>query len=122
MFEGMDEAPDLHWWQHLLVLPVVLAIRAYQWLVSRRLPRVCIFEPSCSEYTRLALLRHGLLDGIRLGRARIRRCDGGVFRGVDPPPGYPAERWSTPGDLVPTRILAQLPSTHDNPYEPTESP
>ncbi len=119
---GMASVRELRWWQHLSVLPVVMAIRAYQWLLSRRLPRVCVYEPSCSEYTRLALLRHGLLEGLRLGRARIQRCDGGLFRGVDPPPGYPSDRWTVPEDLVPPRILAQPTATHEHPYKPTESP
>ncbi len=34
----------------------------------------CNFEPSCSEYMRQALLRHGAARGLRLGFARICRC------------------------------------------------
>jgi putative component of membrane protein insertase Oxa1/YidC/SpoIIIJ protein YidD len=34
----------------------------------------CNYTPSCSEYTRQALLKYGFLKGWRLGLARIRRC------------------------------------------------
>ena len=34
----------------------------------------CNFTPTCSEYTRVAVLRFGVLRGLSLGFARIRRC------------------------------------------------
>ena len=34
----------------------------------------CNFEPTCSEYTRQAILDQGTLRGVRLGWRRIRRC------------------------------------------------
>lgn len=34
----------------------------------------CNFEPSCSEYTRQAIVRFGVLRGLRFGLGRIRRC------------------------------------------------
>lgn len=78
-----------------MALPVVGIILLYQVLVSRRLPRVCVYEPSCSEYTRLALLRFGFIRGTHIARDRIRRCQGGEFQGVDLPPLHKehAARW-----------------------------
>jgi uncharacterized protein len=68
----------------------ILAIRRYQRAGGgRRLLLVdCDFEPSCSEYTRQAIERFGLLHGLRLGLARLRRCDGrnGHHRLPDPVP------------------------------------
>lgn len=34
----------------------------------------CNFEPSCSEYTKQAVLHFGAIKGTLLGVARIRRC------------------------------------------------
>jgi putative membrane protein insertion efficiency factor len=36
--------------------------------------KVCIFYPTCSEYTKQAIYRHGILKGIYLGGKRIARC------------------------------------------------
>jgi hypothetical protein len=35
----------------------------------------CNFEPSCSEYTRQAVARFGVVNGLRRGLQRIRRCN-----------------------------------------------
>jgi putative membrane protein insertion efficiency factor len=34
----------------------------------------CVFFPSCSEYTKEAINKYGILKGIRLGIIRIFRC------------------------------------------------
>ncbi len=69
-------------------------VRFYQRIISPQLPPMCRFEPSCSEYTRVALLRHGPLKGILLGAWRILRCNplnkGGLY---DPVP--PVGRWKS---------------------------
>ncbi len=50
----------------------------------------CDFNPTCSEYTRQAIERFGLIAGYRLGMDRICRCRGGVPPGsiADPVPAY----------------------------------
>ena len=35
----------------------------------------CNFEPSCSEYTRQAIVKYGTYKGIALGLSRIKRCN-----------------------------------------------
>lgn len=52
----------------------------------------CNFEPSCSEYMKLGIARHGLVDGLKLGLRRLRRCNqpDQVGKLVDPvPEEYP---------------------------------
>ena len=44
----------------------------------------CKFRPTCSEYTRAAILRHGLIRGIRFGLARLVRCHPWSIGGYDP--------------------------------------
>lgn len=57
-----------------------LAVRLINWYQSRgggnRLFAVdCNFEPGCSEYTKQAIEHYGAIKGVRLGFARIRRCN-----------------------------------------------
>ena len=61
-------------------------IRLYQLTVSRVLPSSCRFYPSCSEYTRQAIERHGLLRGGWLGVKRLARCHPFNPGGYDPVP------------------------------------
>ncbi len=44
----------------------------------------CKYDPTCSEYARQAVFRHGALRGILLGVARILRCHPWARGGSDP--------------------------------------
>lgn len=35
----------------------------------------CNFEPSCSEYTKQAVTRYGVMRGVVLALQRLRRCN-----------------------------------------------
>ncbi|MDQ6768031.1 MAG: membrane protein insertion efficiency factor YidD [Candidatus Eremiobacteraeota bacterium] len=65
---------------------VVGAIRVYQLTVSKMLPRVCRFEPSCSEYAAQAVQRYGVARGLRLACLRLLRCGPWHPGGFDPVP------------------------------------
>ena len=47
---------------------------------------VCRFTPTCSEYTKIAISRYGLVRGIIMGVRRISRCRPGGGCGFDPVP------------------------------------
>jgi len=64
-------------------------IRAYQLTLSPLLGPACRFEPSCSEYAREAIARHGAGRGAALGVRRLCRCHPLGGAGFDPVP----ERW-----------------------------
>jgi putative membrane protein insertion efficiency factor len=65
----------------------VAAIRAYQRLLSPRLPIACRHTPSCSRYGIAAVRRYGLAHGVRLTAGRISRCTSAVPHGTaDPVP------------------------------------
>jgi len=61
-------------------------IRIYQWSISPLLLSSCRFEPSCSEYARQAIARHGAAAGIRLTISRLLRCHPWGASGFDPVP------------------------------------
>ncbi|MBW2449174.1 MAG: membrane protein insertion efficiency factor YidD [Deltaproteobacteria bacterium] len=65
---------------------LVILIRAYQYTLSPILGPSCRFYPSCSEYARQAIKRHGLLSGLLLAVKRILRCHPFHPGGVDPVP------------------------------------
>lgn len=48
--------------------------------------RVCIHQPSCSEYTYQAVDKYGLIKGSIMGGARIIRCNPLAKGGYDPVP------------------------------------
>ena len=65
---------------------LLLAIRAYRFLVSPLLPPSCRYFPTCSQYAYEAIEKHGWLRGSRLAFTRVLRCHPGQPGGVDPVP------------------------------------
>jgi putative membrane protein insertion efficiency factor len=69
-----------------IVRGAVLAVAAYQRLLSPFLGPHCRFAPTCSEYARQALLGHGALRGAWLALRRMMKCQPFHPGGYDPPP------------------------------------
>lgn len=63
---------------------ILALIAAYQRCLSPLLPPSCRFHPTCSEYTRQAVLRYGAARGLWLGLKRIARCQPLCAGGFDP--------------------------------------
>ncbi len=66
-----------------LVLVATGAIALYQRIVSPLLGPRCRFYPSCSQYAKQALLKHGLARGVLLAVGRVARCNPWNPGGVD---------------------------------------
>jgi putative membrane protein insertion efficiency factor len=64
---------------------LVYLLEVYKRRVSPLLPRACRFSPTCSEYARLALLKHGLWRGSLLATGRLLRCQPFHPGGIDLP-------------------------------------
>ena len=61
-------------------------LSAYKRYVSPLLPPACRFHPTCSDYAREAILRHGLPRGTWLTIRRLARCHPFHPGGFDPVP------------------------------------
>ncbi len=71
---------------NILVKIFLLPIKGYQKFISPLLGSNCIYEPSCSEYVKIALIKHGIIKGSILGIARLLRCSRFYMGGPDPVP------------------------------------
>ena len=65
---------------------LLAVIRAYQYLLRPMLGSNCRFYPSCSDYAREAIERHGALRGTWLAIKRVARCHPYHPGGFDPVP------------------------------------
>ena len=70
----------------LLVWFLVLPIRFYQTCISPYTPPSCRFTPTCSQYAKEALIKHGPIKGLGLAIWRILRCNPWGGSGYDPVP------------------------------------
>lgn len=64
----------------------VLTLRSYKAVISPLLPASCRFHPTCSDYAREAIERHGLALGSWLAVKRLARCHPFSPGGCDPVP------------------------------------
>lgn len=71
---------------------LLLLIRGYQLLISPMFPPSCRYFPTCSDYARQAVTRHGPLKGGWLALCRILRCHPWGGLGYDPVPDTVAAR------------------------------
>jgi putative membrane protein insertion efficiency factor len=73
--------------QRALMVPRVIAmglLRTYQLILSPLLPSACRFHPTCSEYMKAAIEKHGVVKGVGLGIRRLSRCHPFHQGGFDP--------------------------------------
>jgi hypothetical protein len=65
----------------------LVLLRGYKVLISPYFAGSCRFLPSCADYTRDAIVQHGVLKGMWLGARRLSRCHPLGAAGHDPVPG-----------------------------------
>ena len=66
----------------LLLLPILF----YQKCITPFTPASCRFTPTCSEYARQAIVKHGPIRGLWLAVRRILKCHPWGGSGYDPVP------------------------------------
>jgi putative membrane protein insertion efficiency factor len=67
----------------LLGRAIAFAIVIYQRTISPFLGSTCRYYPSCSQYAKEAVLKHGVVRGVNLAVRRIVRCNPWNPGGVD---------------------------------------
>lgn len=76
----------IHGVSWVLVSLLLLPIWIYQKAISPYTPPTCRFTPTCSEYAKQALKKHGPIKGLWLAIKRISRCHPWGGSGYDPVP------------------------------------
>ena len=71
---------------NLLILPVIIIIKTYQFFLSPILKSNCRYLPTCSEYSITAIKEHGLIKGFYYSLNRISKCHPFGGHGYDPVP------------------------------------
>ena len=66
----------------LLIMPIAF----YQTCISPFTPASCRFTPTCSQYAKEAIIKHGPLKGLYLAIRRLLRCNPWGGSGYDPVP------------------------------------
>lgn len=52
-------------------------LRIYRAFAPKKLRNRCVFEPSCSHYSEMAVREHGVIKGCSLTLSRLSRCKSG---------------------------------------------
>lgn len=63
---------------------LILLIDFYKKFIDPYKKKTCRFYPSCSNYTKEAIIKHGALKGSIIGARRILRCHPFNPGGYDP--------------------------------------
>lgn len=53
---------------------IIKLINFYQKYISICITHACRFEPTCSEYTKKAIYKYGIVKGVMKGLLRLARC------------------------------------------------
>ena len=56
----------------------------YQNTLSTQFSATCLYSPSCSEFSKQAIVNHGLFKGIFLSADRVMRCNRIAATGIHP--------------------------------------
>ncbi|GAB5497809.1 MAG: membrane protein insertion efficiency factor YidD [Pseudohongiellaceae bacterium] len=70
----------------MLKVILIKLITLYQLTLSLLIGQQCRFYPTCSQYTKEAIARHGVVRGSTLGVKRISHCHPWHAGGYDPVP------------------------------------
>ena len=59
---------------------LILTVKLYQCYAPEEVRRRCLFKPTCSEYTILALKMYGVIIGLYMAYKRVyKKCRGSIY-------------------------------------------
>lgn len=64
----------------------IFPVLVYQYTISPLLPQSCRYTPTCSQYAKEAIMKHGVFKGGWLALKRIASCNPWGGHGHDPVP------------------------------------
>lgn len=70
----------------VIIFPFLAIIKFYQNFISPLLPSTCRYTPTCSDYAKQSLVKHGLIKGSFISIKRIIKCNPWGGNGYDPVP------------------------------------
>jgi putative membrane protein insertion efficiency factor len=70
----------------VIIFPFLAIIKFYQNFISPLLPSTCRYTPTCSDYAKQSLVKHGLIKGSFISVKRIIKCNPWGGNGYDPVP------------------------------------
>lgn len=76
----------MHFINRIIVKIVICLINVYRYIISPAITPCCRFLPSCSEYAKEAIKKHGVWRGGWLAVKRISSCHPWHEGGYDPVP------------------------------------
>jgi len=76
----------MKWISKILVFPLIILVRIYQYIISPIFPATCRYTPTCSHFAVEALKEWGPLKGTYLAVKRIASCHPSGGFGYDPVP------------------------------------
>ena len=82
---GLASSKDSPEHRGLGVNTALWLLAAYQGLISPLIPKSCRFVPTCSNYSRQAVVKYGVAKGTILTAWRVLRCNPWGGQGYDPP-------------------------------------
>lgn len=60
------------------------AMFVYQRVLSEQISADCMYETSCSEFTKKSIERHGLFSGTLIGLHQLSHCNGFLYDEFEP--------------------------------------
>ena len=84
----------LHKLKNIIQKLLLGLIKIYQNFISPMSGGVCRFQPTCSEYSYLAIEKFGPLKGLSLSLKRILKCHPLGESGYDPIPENNEKKWT----------------------------